>query len=113
MLLNRTATNTVVRFSFLYNDSKVSFLKHTLPHYVQREKSVWISIWVFSTDHTNVQYTEFRSTGGAGDSAGQPGLRSLLVLATCKPPTQTGETPHGSAVTLLALRLVISSYDTH
>lgn len=60
-------------------------------------------MWFLSTDNTDVQYTEFGSTSGAGDSAGQPGLRSLLVLAAGKPSTQTGQTPHGSAETLLAL----------
>ncbi len=60
-------------------------------------------------DQTDVQYTELGPAGGAGDSAGQPGLGSLLVLAAGKPSTKTGQTPHGSAETLLALRLVISS----
>lgn len=63
---------------------------------------------VMSADHTDVQYTEFGSTGGARYSAGQPGLRSLLVLAAGEPSTQTGQTPHGSAETLLAL--IISSF---
>jgi len=74
------------------------------------EKSVWIRV-VSSADRTDVQYTECGSTGRTGDSAGQPGLRSLLVLAASEPSTQTGQTPHGSAETLLALGLVTGSYE--
>lgn len=70
----------------------------------KEKKMLFGSIWrVLSADNTDVQYTEFGSTGGAGDSAGQPGLWPLLVLTAGKPSTQTGETPHGSAETLLAL----------
>lgn len=86
-------------------------LKNTPPHYFEREKSVLICYaCLLSVDHTDVQYTELGSTGGAGDSAGQPGFGSLLVLAAGEPSTQTGQTPHGSAETLLALWLVVSSF---
>lgn len=66
-----------------------------------------------SADHTDVQYTEIGPTCGAGDSAGQPGIRSLLILAAGEPSTQTGQTPHWSAETLLAVCLGVSSYNIH
>ena len=61
------------------------------------------SVFVFSVKHRDIKNTEFGSTGRAGDLAGQPGLRSLLILAAGEPSTQTGQTPHGSAHARLAI----------
>lgn len=89
----------------------MSFPLHNLFFYFQRKRSVW-SVCVLSADHTDIKYAEFWSTGWTGDFAGQPSLRSLLVLAAGEPSTQTWQAPHGSAETLLTVQLIIGSYNT-
>lgn len=54
---------------------------------------------------TDVQDAEFGPAGGAGDSAGQPGLWVLLILSTGEPLAHASQAPHGAAVALLALPL--------
>lgn len=51
----------------------------------------------------HIQDAEAGTASGAGHTAGQPSVRALGILAAGKPLAHASETPHGSAVTLLAL----------
>lgn len=56
-----------------------------------------------SAHSAHIQNAKTCTAGRAGHTAGQPGVRALLVLAAGEPLAHAGETPHGAAVALLAL----------
>lgn len=64
--------------------------------------------WLVETQNrsaytTHIQDAEAGTASRAGRTAGQPSVRALGILAAGKPLAHASETPHGTAITLLAL----------
>ncbi|EGW00401.1 hypothetical protein I79_011098 [Cricetulus griseus] len=51
---------------------------------------------------TYIQDTEAGTASGTGHTASQPSVRALGILTAGKPLAHASETPHGTAITLLA-----------